>query len=171
MVRMPYHSLFFQEYWWKKRLTIYKNLWNFNSVAHHSYLASPNLKFAIRMLCLENVSICKMTFLQAQVQGQIPFVAGVSEQNVRKIHDLYRKGKKPAQILSHPSIDDENLSEDDVNRVVACLDQANRPNTGPTQGWLNNQVVILSWWVSLSCFGNVNLREIIDTIIIYNCQT
>jgi hypothetical protein len=85
-----------------------------------------------------------MTFLQAQVQGQIPFVSGVSEHNVRKIQDLYRKGKKPAQIHSHPSIDDENLTEDDVLRVVACLDQANRPNyTGPTQGWLNNQVVIL----------------------------
>jgi hypothetical protein len=81
-------------------------------------------------------------FSQAQSQGQVPFVSGVSEQNVRKIQELCSKGKKPTQIFVALSSQDHNISEDDVTRVVACLNQANNPTVASSQAWSSSQSVI-----------------------------
>ena len=81
-------------------------------------------------------------FSQAQSQGQVPFVSGVSEQNVRKIQELCSKGKKPTQIFVALSGQDSNISEDDVNRVVASLNQPSRSPVASSQGWSNPQAVI-----------------------------
>ncbi len=88
-----------------------------------------------------NLTVNTIFFSQAQNQGQVPVVSGVSEQNVRKIQGLCSKGKKPTQIFVALSSQDAGVTEDDVNRAVACLNQANRPAVASPQGWTNPQVV------------------------------
>jgi hypothetical protein len=55
-------------------------------------------------------------------QGPVSMVPGVSPSDFLKIQALYSKGKRPAQMLGHHTIVDSNLTEEDVERVVAQLD-------------------------------------------------
>ena len=79
---------------------------------------------------------------------------------MRKIQELRSKGKKPAQIYVTLVSNDVDVTEDDVNHVVACLDQANRTSVASPQGWTNPQSVKgvsrEEERISNSCKGNLN---------------